>query len=241
MGSEKSGGNGCFEKAHFSFPLNRLPESGNACVVVCAEIAYLRKKFKADIMVTLAAKEKSSKITWKEFRDLEIPDGDTSIYELINGEIVKRASPNTPHQEASHRLNGFLFNYNRRKKAGRVFQAPYDVYFDEHTAGVQPDLLFVSKERDFIVKEGNGIVGAPDLIVEIVSPGSVDKDRVIKKDVYERFAVKEYWIVDTQWQTVEVHCMVDDRYQLFSFAEKKGKIKSSVLPGFRLDVSKVFN
>jgi len=192
-------------------------------------------------MIVLAEKKKSKKVTWKEFRDLEIPDGDTSIYELINGEIVKRASPNTPHQEASHRLNGFLFNYNRRKKAGRVFQAPYDVYFDEHTAGVQPDLLFVSKERDFIVKEGNGIVGAPDLIVEIVSPGSVDKDRVIKKDVYERFAVKEYWIVDTQWQTVEVHCMVDDRYQLFSFAEKKGKIKSSVLPGSRLDVSKVFN
>ncbi len=187
-----------------------------------------------------AVKERSKKITWESFREMEIPDGDTSIYELINGEIVKRASPNTPHQEVSHRLNGYLFNYNRKKKAGRIFQAPYDAYFDEYTAGVQPDLLFVSKDRDFIIKEGNGIAGAPDLIVEIVSPGSVDKDRFTKKEVYERFAVKEYWIVDPQWQTVEVHCMENDRYRLYSFAERKGKIKSSVLTGLNLDVSRIF-
>lgn len=192
-------------------------------------------------MVMLSAKEKSRKITWKEFREMEIPDGDTSIYELINGEIVKRASPNSPHQRASFKLSAEFGIYNKKKKAGEFFTAPFDVYFDEHTAGVQPDLLFVSKDRDFIIKDGNGIVGAPDLIVEIVSPGSVDKDRFTKKEVYERFAVKEYWIVDTQWQTVEVHCMVEDRYQLFSFAEKKGKIKSSVLPGFSLDVSTIFS
>ncbi len=180
------------------------------------------------------------KITWEEFRDMEIPDGDTSIYELINGEIVKRASPNETHQEASHKLNGYFFIYNLRKKVGRFFPAPFDVFFDENTAGVQPDILFVSKERDFIIIKGNGIVGAPDLIVEFVSPGSVDKDRILKKDVYERFAVKEYWMVDTEYQSVEVYRLENDRYRLFSFAEKKGKITSSVLPDFSLDVRKIF-
>jgi len=180
------------------------------------------------------------KMTWAEFKDMEIPDGDTSIYELINGEIVKRASPNSPHQEASFLLSGFFFMYNLKKKVGRFFSAPFDVFFDEETAGVQPDILFVSKERDFIIKENNGIVGAPDLIVEIVSKGSVDKDRVIKKKVYKRFAVKEYWIVDPIYKTIEVYKMEGDDYQLFAFAEEEGKITSSVLPDFELDVKVVF-
>ena len=131
-------------------------------------------------------------------------------------------------------------NYNLKKKAGDFFAAPYDVYFDEHTAGIQPDLLFVSKERDFIIKEENGIVGAPDLIVEIVSKGSIDKDREIKKEVYERFAVKEYWIVDPIHKTVEVYNMVNDRYKMTSFAEEKEKIISTVLPDFEMDVQVIF-
>jgi len=180
------------------------------------------------------------KMTWAEFKDMEIPDGDTSIYELINGEIVKRASPNSPHQRVSFKLSGYFFNYNLEKKVGEFFSAPFDVFFDEETAGVQPDILYVSKERDFIIKENNGIVGVPDLIVEIVSKGSVDKDRVIKKKVYKRFAVKEYWIVDPVYKTIEVYKMEGDDYQLFAFAEDEGKITSSVLPGFELDVKVIF-
>jgi len=182
----------------------------------------------------------AKKMTYAEFKEMEIPDGDTSIYELINGEIVKRASPNTPHQRASFNLSVEFGIYNRKQNVGKFFTAPYDVYFDEHTAGVQPDLLFVSKERDFIIKENNGIVGAPDLVVEIVSKGSIDKDREIKKEVYERFAVEEYWIVDPIYQTVEVYKLKEARYRLFSFAEEKGNITSSVLPDFEMDVQVIF-
>ena len=191
-------------------------------------------------MVMIANQRRKKKITWEEFRDMEIPDGDTSIYELINGIIVKRSSPNTPHQEASFRLSGWFGIYNRKKKVGRFFTAPYDVYFDKHTAGIQPDLLYVSNENNGIIKEGNGIVGIPDLVVEIISPGSVDKDRVTKKDVYERFGVKEYWILDTQWKTIELFVLDKEKYQLFSFTEREGKIKSAVLPKFKLDITKVF-
>ena len=68
----------------------------------------------------------------------------------------------------------------------------------------------------------------------------MDKDRVIKKDVYQRYAVKEYWLVDTKWKTIEVFVIENNSYQLFSFAEINGKIKSSVLPGFKLDITKIF-
>jgi Uma2 family endonuclease len=184
---------------------------------------------------------RQKKLTWAEFRELEIPEGDTSIYELINGEIVKRSSPNTPHQRASFNLTGYFFNFNKKKKLGSFFTAPLDVYLDDYNAGIQPDLLFVSKDRDFIIVEGNGIVGTPDLVVEIVSKGSVVNDRVTKKDLYERFAVKEYWIVDVRSKTVEVYVMDSDRYQLFSFAEEEGVIKSAVLTGFKLNVKNIFD
>lgn len=172
---------------------------------------------------------------------MDIPEGDTSIYELINGEIIRRASPSSPHQRVSFRLSVEFGIYNKKKKAGEFLAAPFDVFFDEYTAGVQPDLLFVSNERAFIVQPNNGIVGAPDLIVEIISPGTVDRDRIIKKDVNERFGVQEYWIADPAYHSVEVHILENNRYQLFSFAEAKGKITSSLLPGFSLDVSKVFD
>jgi len=191
-------------------------------------------------MTAIATAASPKKITWEVFRDMDIPEGDTAIYELINGEIMRRASPNSPHQRVSFRLSVEFGIYNKKKKAGEFFAAPFDVFFDEYTAGVQPDLLFVSNERAFIVHPNNGIVGAPDLIVEIISPGTVDRGRITKKDVYERFGVKEYWIADPAYKSVEVHILENNRYQLFSFAEAKGKITSSVLPNFSLDVRKIF-
>lgn len=183
---------------------------------------------------------KQRKMNWDEFREMDIPDGDTSIYELINGEIVKRSSPNTPHQRASFKLSVELGIFNKKTKVGQFFTAPFDVFLDEFNAGIQPDLLFVSNERNFIIIEGNGIVGAPDLVVEIISKGSVVNDRVTKKDLYERFAIQEYWIVDVRSKTVEVYLMDNDRYRLFSFAEEEGTIKSSVLKGFKLNVKLIF-
>ena len=180
------------------------------------------------------------KMKWKEFRDMNVPEDDTSIYELINGVIVKRASPNSPHQRALRKLFLKLGNLTESAQLGELFCAPYDVYFDEESAGVQPDILFVSNERSHIINENNGIVGVPDLIVEIVSKGSIDKDREVKKKLYRRFAVQEYWIVDPQYKTIEVYIIKKNDYHLVSFAEEKGKIKSEVLKGLHLDVDEVF-
>ncbi|MFN4253526.1 MAG: Uma2 family endonuclease [Saprospiraceae bacterium] len=182
----------------------------------------------------------TKKTTWPEFRDMEFPDGDTAIYELIKGEIVKRASPNTPHQQTFTNLFVELGLYNRQKKLGRLFAAPYDVYLDAENAGIQPDILFVTNERDFIIRNNNGIVGAPDLVVEILSKGTMNTDRGDKKDVYEQFAVREYWIVDPSARSVEVYKMEQNRYRLVSSAREEGTFKSSVLPDFEMDVSLVF-
>ncbi len=180
------------------------------------------------------------KMTYADLLDMDIPEGDTSIYELINGEIVKRASPNTPHQRASIYLIRQIDRYNEAKKAGDLFHAPYDLYFNEENAGIQPDLVFVNNEHRSIIRENNGIVGAPDLIVEIISKGTMDKDRVTKKDLYEQFGVREYWIVDPRNQSIEVYVLDNDRYRLFSFAAEEGTLRSVVLPDFELDIRSVF-
>ena len=171
------------------------------------------------------------KMTYADLMEFDIPEGDTGIYELLNGEIVRRSSPNTPHQRACASLFLQLGMYNLQKKVGEFFFAPYDVYLDENNAGIQPDILFVSHERNFVIRENNGIVGAPDLIIEILSKGTTNKDRGIKKDIYEQFAVREYWIVDPQNRSIEVYRMEENRYRLFSFAEDEGVVKSSVLEG----------
>lgn len=183
----------------------------------------------------------SKKMTYADFREMDLPEGDTSIYELIHGEIVKRTSPNTPHQRASMRLIRILDRFNEDKKLGELFHAPYDVYFDEENAGIQPDLVFVTKENRSIIRENNGIVGAPDLIVEILSKSTLDKDRVLKKDLYEMFGVREYWIVDPGYRSIEVYLLDSTRYRLFSFAAEEGKVESSVLPGLVVEMGSLFS
>ncbi|MCY7330240.1 MAG: Uma2 family endonuclease [Saprospiraceae bacterium] len=182
----------------------------------------------------------SKKATYAELQELDIPEGDTGIYELLNGEIGRRSSPNTPHQRIALILIRHLDRYNEEKKLGELFFAPYDVYLDEYNAGIQPDILFVSNERNFVIRDNNGIVGAPDLVIEILSKGTAAKDRGVKKDIYEQFAVREYWIVDPQARSIEVYQMDNDRYRLRSFAAEEGTIKSAVLTDLELDVSTVF-
>lgn len=182
----------------------------------------------------------TKKMTYAEFQEIDFPENDTTIYELIRGEIVKRASPNTPHQRVSRKLVYLLEHYNLQKRVGELFHAPYDVYLDEENAGIQPDLVFVTAGRKSIIRDSNGIVGAPDLIVEIISKSTMDKDRVLKKDLYEEFGIPEYWIVAPRNRSIEVYRLDKNRYGLFAFAAEDGKIRSSVLPDFELDVKEVF-
>lgn len=190
-------------------------------------------------MAIILADSKIEKVNWETFREIELADDDLFIYELFDGEIMKRSAPSLIHQRISRKLLGKMDAYIEEKKLGEVFSAPVDLNLDEHNA-FQPDLAFVSKERSFLIEDDDYIKGAPDLVVEIISPGTVKKDRVIKKNLCERFAIREYWLVDPLNKGIEIYIMQEDKYVLHDLQEISGKISSTVLTGFELELGHIF-
>lgn len=192
-----------------------------------------------NIMTTALADAKVEKVNWETFREMEIADDDQFIYELFDGEIMKRSAPSLIHQAVSRELLTEITLFLRKNPLGTVYPAPVDLNLDEHN-GFQPDLAFVSKERSFLIEDGDYIHGAPDLVVEIISPGTVKRDRVIKKDLCERFAIREYWLVDPLNKGIEIYVMQGDQYILHDLQEISGKISSTVLTGFELELGHIF-
>ena len=190
-------------------------------------------------MAIILADSKIEKVNWETFRELELADNDLFIYELFDGEIMKRSAPSLIHQRISRKLLGKMDAYIEEKKLGEIFSAPVDLNLDEHNA-FQPDLAFISKERSFLIEDDDYIKGAPDLVVEIISPGTVKKDRVIKKNLCERFAIREYWLVDPLNKGIEIYIMQEDKYVLHDLQEINGKISSTVLTGFELELGHIF-
>ena len=182
----------------------------------------------------------TKKMTWAEYRALEFGDTDNFQYELLNGEIVKKASPTVLHQRIIRRVVKLFEKYLDANPSGELFFAPLDVALDDFNVP-QPDVIFIRKERGHIIHEQEQVImGAPDILVEIISGGSIKRDRIEKKDLYEQFGVAEFWIVDPNNRSVEVYQLEDDRYKLFAFAAETGKVQSSVLEGLELEVAEIF-
>ena len=186
--------------------------------------------------MVVAVKERPKKKVWTYEDYLKLTDN--KRYEVINGRLHEMPAPTTEHQRILGRLYKVIDGFVEKVKAGEVFISPVDVILSEATV-VQPDLLFVSKGRLDIVKDR--IFGSPDLVVEIISPATVRRDTVVKKGIYERYEVKEYWIVYPEEKAVEVWSLNDKgKYELFSVAEGEGKVKSKVLEGLEIDLKEVF-
>ena len=147
-------------------------------------------------------------------------------------------APSTFHHGSNCKLVKLLGNYIDDNNLGWLLDSPVDVILDEFNT-VQPDLLFIFKENVFKIEE-EAIIVAPDFVVEIISPGSVQKDRHIKKELYERFGVKEYWIVDIKNETVEVFQNNDFHFELFSYVYQKGKILSNLFPELDITIECIF-
>ena len=145
----------------------------------------------------------STKLTYADY--LALP-GD-GRYELHDGELVMVASPNEPHQRTSLLLTRQLLVVED-KGLGRIYVAPFDVILSD-TEVVQPDLLFVSQERAHIITHAN-IQGAPDLVVEILSPSTSNRDWTRKREMYARHGVKELWIVDPDARIIWVMVLRDE-------------------------------
>jgi len=159
-------------------------------------------------------------------------------YEIIGGELYMSPAPRTKHQIASYEL-GFAFGlFVKRHKLGRILVAPIDVRLPDLADPVQPDIVFILKARLHIIKE-KSIEGAPDLIVEILSPGTEGYDRRTKFQLYARAGVKEYWMVDPDTCTMEIYVLRGEAYALLGSFGPDDEAYSEVLAGFSVPVSEI--
>jgi Uma2 family endonuclease len=166
----------------------------------------------------------------------ETPDDER--YELLDGELVMVPSPNVPHQGVVIDL-GTLFNiFVRGNDLGRVYVAPFDVVLSD-TNVVQPDVMFVSRERLGIITHAN-IQGAPDLVVEVRSPSTAQRDLTIKRRLYAEHGVKEYWMVDPEARTVTVLLLRNGALEEVGIYRKGQVLSSTTLSGFTLNLDEIF-
>ncbi len=158
-------------------------------------------------------------------------------YELLEGELIVVPSPKTYHQRISGNLSFKLRDFVLQKELGEVFDAPYEVVLSEETV-VQPDILFVSKERSHIITEEN-IQGAPDLVIEILSEATRDRDRTWKRSLYAKYGVGEYWLVDPDNKTIEVLELGKKGYQQFEVFQRDHILESPLLASLRINLAEV--
>jgi len=179
--------------------------------------------------------EKKIRYTAEDYLLLE----EGAPFQLINYDLVMSPSPIPLHQVISMRITQVLANFlDSKNDDGFLVSAPMDVWFDEGNI-LQPDILYISAERkDEIIKDR--IEGAPDLIIEILSPSNAYYDLRQKKDIYEKFGVKEYLIIDPIAQNADLYLLKDGQYILHQRASKNETLSSVLLPGFGIELLKLF-
>ena len=178
--------------------------------------------------------------TYKDY--LGLPEGGPLRYEVIDGELYMTPAPNIRHQEILGTLYRLVGNFiaSADTSLGKIYPAPCDVVLSaDPLQVVQPDLVFVSKARAFIVTERN-IQGVPDLVVEILSEGTMIRDRREKFRLYERFGIPEYWIVDQMDDNVSVYRLANKKYPDPLILRKDELLESPLLPGFSIRISDLF-
>ena len=178
-----------------------------------------------------------SKLTYDEFQTL--PRDGSKRFELIEGEDFMTASPNTKHQRAVAKLLRLIADFAEKHDFGEVFVAPYDIVFSKWTA-LEPDLLFIRKERRSIITDAN-VQGAPDLVIEILSPSNKEYDRETKMRAYQSAGVPEIWYFDPADDSAEVlNLGADGRYVVTAKLSGNAPIVSKALPGLSLTLDQVF-
>jgi len=187
-----------------------------------------------DVAARQAAAAKKT-YTYEDYRKL--PEG--APYQLIGGMLIMTPAPSTHHQIISMKLEVKLASFVMERDLGLVLDAPLDVYFEESET-YQPDLVFIARERLSII-EPDKINGAPDLVIEILSPGTAYYDLRKKFKVYEKHGVREYWVVDPEEQSVEIYALLEGRFTLGQKVEKQGTVSSAVIEGFTMQVESIFS
>jgi Uma2 family endonuclease len=160
------------------------------------------------------------------------------IYEVIEGELYMSPAPLTIHQRCKIKLASEFLDFAESHDAGMVLDAPTDVLLPGLANPVQPDVIFVAKDRLEIVK-AERVEGAPDIIVEVLSPSNWIVDRRDKFRIYAKAGVREYWIVDPKPRTIELYFLRGGAYELIGKYSVGETVRSEVLPGFEVKVEDV--
>ena len=199
---------------------------------VCGIKIALRRAALGYIPPVNAVLENPGKVwTYQNYLGLD----DEIHFEIIGGKALMSPSPGLFHQRWVFRLARIMERHAAARKLGEVLVAPIDVVLDQENV-VQPDVVFVSAANAGLL-DARGIMGAPDLVVEIISPTSLRRDRYDKRELYARFGVKEYWLADVANRSIEVLALQQGAYQLLSCATDEGKVRSEILAGFELELS----
>jgi Uma2 family endonuclease len=196
--------------------------------------------WEGDVIMALKAPTQAAERQWPPqgqwtYDDYKRLPDDGWRYEVIEGELHMTAAPSTRHQRASINLSAALHQHVIENGLGQVYTAPIDVLLPDLATPVQPDVLFIARERLGIVKE-DVIDGPPDLIVEILSPSNWLADRRTKFRVYALAGVREYWIIDADLCTVEVFVLRGSSFTLVGKFGTGETVHSEVIGGFAIGV-----
>lgn len=172
------------------------------------------------------------------FADLERMPDDGRRYELYNGEVFVVPSPLPRHQIVQHRLTEVLSAYSRQH-GGLCVDSPIDIVFSDSDV-LQPDIVYFSPARKHLIDLNSAIRHPPDLCVEILSPSTAERDRGRKMEMFARFGVKEYWIVDPAGAALEQYGLEAAAYELRVRAMGNEMIKGPLLPGLSFEVQQIF-
>ena len=185
------------------------------------------------------APARGPKLTYDDF--LLFPD-DGKRHELIDGEHYEAPSPTLRHQRISKRLFAAIDNWLGKHPVGEIFYAPLDVILSDFDV-VEPDLLYVSNQRAGDLLGGTHVRGAPDLVIEIGSPGTRQRDETIKQRLYEKSTVIEYWVVDPEIDVVRVYRRDGERFARAVELTREGDdlLTTPLLPGLQIALRDVFS
>jgi Uma2 family endonuclease len=175
---------------------------------------------------------------------LGLPE-DLLRHELIDGEHLMSPAPSRKHQRVAMNLSWLIRGYLEDHALGSVYAAPLDVVFSDFDVA-EPDLLYVSAEREQRLGTERHLAGAPDLVVEVLSPSTAGIDQGRKLWLYERYAVTEYWIVDPERETVKVYRLTEGSLRFAAEIARADSasarfVSTPLLPGLEIPIAAVFD
>jgi Uma2 family endonuclease len=172
------------------------------------------------------------------YADLERAPEDGRRYELYDGEVFVVPAPLLKHQVVQHRVAEMLHRY-ADEHGGTAGDAPLDIVFSEYDV-LQPDVVYFSPDRAHLVDLNRVIHDAPDLCVEVLSPSTAATDRGKKMQMFARYGVREYWIVDPSAESIEIHELRSNGYELRMTATADDAVTSAILPGLTFSAGSLF-